>query len=82
MSDLIIKDVDDNLIHKLKEQVQSHGVPIEEEVKNLLNHALVQDKIYRENEDDLLILANTIREKNAHRQKTDSTNLIREDRVL
>ncbi len=81
MSDLLIKNLDEKFMQQLENNAVQKGVPVEEEVKSILYHALNSDKKdHVDKEDELLALADSIRQKNAHRQKTDCVTLIRESR--
>ena len=78
MKSLVLTNVDDKVFDVLKTNAEIHGVTPEEEAVSVLeNHFSLpnQDKKAKARE-----FLNAFREQNAHLQKTDSVQLIREDR--
>lgn len=77
MSDLLIKDIDEEVVKELSANALKYGKSIEEYAKDLLvEKVTLTTKISKE---DLFIFAEEFRKK-VGPQKTDSTLLIREDR--
>ena len=77
MTDFVIKDMDPSLRERLEQSAAVHGVTPEEEAKNSQSVApprriMSQEEVFRRLDDR--------RKKYAHLQKSDSVDLIREDR--
>ncbi len=77
MSDLILRDVDEYLIQKLTAQATAQGTSVEEYAKTVLTSQTPPPK--RLSRAELVRKADEFRKK-VGPQKTDSTQLIREDR--
>lgn len=77
MSDLLIKDIDENIIKKLTSFAEIYGKSVEDYAKDLLVEKVNIPK--RMNRDEFRKYAEAFREK-VGPQKTDSAILIREDR--
>ncbi len=78
MSKFVIQDMDEDLMNRLEKTAALNGISPEEEAKKILNSLLPQ--ISSESKEKHLSRVKALREKNAHLQKTDSVDLIREDR--
>lgn len=75
MSDLVLRDLDERLLEQLHQNAAWHGLTIEEEVKKIIDTVLVSSS-----KAGILERARAIRERNAHLQKTNTLELLREDR--
>lgn len=76
MGELLIKNIDNELLEQIKQNAELHGVSLEEEAKFLLDQAIDRKKGDRE---EIVKWANDFRKK-VGPQKSDSVDLIREDR--
>ena len=76
MPQLLISDIDDTAYKVLQECANSHGVSIEDEARNILFKSISSKKSKLE----ILQRARASRHKTAHKQKTNTLELIREDR--
>ncbi len=76
MPELMIKDIDEETVQRLKHRAIFHGVTLEEEAKDILTRTIGHKKLSR---DEFIQKAEELR-KMAGPQKTDSVDLIREDR--
>jgi plasmid stability protein len=74
MGQLIVRDVDDALIRRLKERAARHGRSMEAEHRRLLEAALNPPS------DDFFEQAAKLRDETAGTVQTDSADLIRADR--
>lgn len=75
MANLHVRNVEDEIIRRLKDQATRHGRSAEAEHREILRQALSDDKSRRFDE-----LAAQIRELLKGRKYTPSEDLIREDR--
>ena len=75
MSELVIRDMDSHLLDRIHQTAILHGVSVEDEVKKILDTA-----INTPSPNTALDRARAIRERNAHLQKTNTLDLLREDR--
>lgn len=75
MNELVIHNVEDNLLNKLHQNVAQHGISVEDEVKNILN-SVIEENSRR----SVLSRVRAIRKRNEHLQKTNTLDLLREDR--
>ena len=73
MARVIVRNLDDRIVAALKEQAKRHGRSLEQELRQILAGAV------RPSRADALRVADEIR-RSAPPQRTDSTDLIREDR--
>jgi len=76
VGELLIKNIDNELLEQIKQNAELHGVSLEEEAKFLLDQAIDRKKGDRE---EIVKWANDFRKK-VGPQKSDSVDLIREDR--
>ncbi len=76
MSELLIKEIDENVLNHLQEQAMMHGQSVEEYAKDMLISKTEGKRISKE---EFIKFANEFRKK-VGPQKSDSTQLIREDR--
>lgn len=76
---LILNNIDEDVFTTLELHASLHGVTPEVEAKNLLKFSLSSKRIPHSREQHLARIR-AIRDKNAHLQKTDSVDLLREDR--
>ncbi len=76
MPELMIKDIDEEIVQRLKHRAIFHGVTVEEEAKDILTQTIGYKRLSRE---EFIQKATELREM-AGPQKTDSIDLIREDR--
>ncbi len=76
MGELILRDIDETILSRLKEMAKSSGVSVEEEAKNIISNSIPKEHTREE----AIAYLDEIREKYAHLQTTDSVDLIREDR--
>lgn len=76
MGKLTLTNLDDELLKRLTILADLHGVSLEEEAKKLLEQSVMRRKTSRE---DMIKRINEFR-KRIGPQKTDSVDLIREDR--
>jgi plasmid stability protein len=77
MSDLLIKDIDEEVVKELSENALKFGKSIEDYAKALLVEKVTPSK--KMSKEELFKFAEEFRKK-VGPQKTDSTLLIREDR--
>lgn len=75
MSEIVLRDVDRDLLDRIHQNAILHGVTVEDEVKEILHSA-----IENVSQNSVLQRARAIRERNAHLQKTNTLDLLREDR--
>ncbi|RJP26763.1 MAG: plasmid stabilization protein [Candidatus Omnitrophota bacterium] len=76
MGELLIKDLDERLIHQLQNRASARHASLEEEVRDILMEA-IKPPI-----NELAKKATAFRERTAERQKTNSLDLLREDRTI
>ena len=74
MAQLIVRNVDDDLVNRLKRRALKHGRPMEAEHRAILENAL------RLPVEDFVAMADAVSARTRGRIETDSTDLIREDR--
>lgn len=74
MAQVLVRDVDDKVIERLKARAKQSGRSLQVELKMILEQAARQDMI------DARRLAERIRKKLSGRVHSDSVELIREDR--
>ena len=75
MSELVIRNMDETVLEQLHQKAAMHGITVEEEVKMILVSA-----IGAASQKSVLERARAIRKRNAHLQKTNTLDLLREDR--
>jgi len=75
MSSILVRDLDDNIVGKLKTIAKNHGRSLQGEVKAILTDAIS----FLSMEEAASVVAGW-RKKLKGRQFSDSANLIREDR--
>ena len=101
MSELLIRNLDDDLLSRIQRNAEVHGWTVEEEVKTILERAapirrskeeaIARLRALREknahlqtsdnrSEKSVLERARAIRKRYAHLQKTNTLDLLREDR--
>lgn len=73
---LTIKD--EKILQKLKQSASLHGTSLEEEANNILTQGLLSNQFM--SKEEAINYCKGLRKKYAHLQKTDSVDLIREDR--
>ncbi len=74
MAQILIRNIDDEVLNRLKLRAQQNGRSLQAEVKMILDQAAQVDlKTAR-------LMAARIRERLAGRAKTDSADLLREER--
>ena len=74
MAQIVIRNIDDGAIRRLKTRARRNGVSLERELRTILTEIARLDRVgFRER-------AATFRRKLAGRRHSDSTALIREDR--
>jgi len=78
MNQLVINNIDDALLARLKQSAAARGVSTDEQVKTILDQWLIEIRFASKK--DLLTEMDEILEKYAHLQKTDSVELLRKDR--
>lgn len=76
MSKVTLHDIDKILLDNLNRKAESDGLSIEDEIKAILTRSVLPTLSKEESINNLLI----IRDAYAHRQLSDSVDLIREDR--
>jgi plasmid stability protein len=74
MAQLLVRNIDDSVVSRLKEHARRHGRSLQAEVKSILERAS-QNDLERARK-----VANRIRRRIGRRQQTDSAVLLREDR--
>ncbi len=74
MGQILVRDLNDNVIERLKKQAKNDGRSLQSEVKHILEQAARADVQATRK------LANDIRKRFKGRKLTDSADLIREDR--
>ena len=74
MAEVLIRNLSDSVVQCLREQASSHGNSLEDELRAILTNAAQRDL------SELRRKAVAIRNKTANRQKTNSLDLLREDR--
>jgi plasmid stability protein len=74
MAQLLVRKLDDDLVVRLKARAAEHGRSAEAEHRAILQQAL------RPKDDDFWARADEFRRRTAGKMKTDSTDLIREER--
>jgi len=74
MARILIRDLDDETVKRLKDRARRHGRSLEGEARQILTHAAGISF------DDAQKLARQWHEKLAHRKLPDSTGLVHEDR--
>lgn len=79
MSELLITDLDENLKQRLLQSAWLKGTTPSEEAKNILDRVLPLRDAMPLNREELIRKADEISRKTGN-QKTDSVQLIREDR--
>jgi ribosomal protein S21 len=74
MAQVIVRNIDDAAIRKLKRLAEREGTPLETKLRGLIVREANSDRLaFRER-------ARALRQKVAGRRHSDSTTLIREDR--
>ena len=74
MAQILVRNLDNNVVARLKKRAQREGRSLQSEAKVILEQAAQADMEYA------LELANAIRSKFTGRKFQNSTDLIREDR--
>jgi len=74
MAQVLVRDVDDKVVERLKARAKQSGRSLQVELKTILEHAAGPDRA------DLIKAAARMRRKLAGRKHSDSTVLIAEDR--
>jgi plasmid stability protein len=74
MAQVVIRNIDDAVIHRLRMRAERHGVSLERELRTILAEAARLDRMGFAEE------AGAFRRKLAGRKHSDSTALIRHDR--
>jgi len=74
MPNILIRDVSQKTVNKLKERARQHNRSLQEEVKHLVEETV------KTNEEVALLLARTIRASFGRKTFSDSAELLREDR--
>jgi plasmid stability protein len=74
MAQLLVRNLDETVVSRLKDQARRHGRSLQAEVKGILERAA------RTDHERALKAADLIRRRINRRQRTDSVDLIREDR--
>jgi plasmid stability protein len=74
MAQLLVRNLEDAVVARLKKQAQQHGRSLQAEVKCILERASHMDL------DQARKVAERIRRRLNYRQQSDSVDLIREDR--
>ena len=75
MAELILQNLDEEILERLRQTAAEHGTTAEEEAKSILSSA-----IGRSSKLKALEWARSIRQRNAHLQKTNTLDLLREAR--
>ena len=75
MADILLRDLDPQVVKRLKEKAKSNRRSLQGEVKAVLEQAAAQLSM-----DEARAMAESVRERFKGRQFSDSTALIREDR--
>ncbi len=75
MPDVLVRDVDENALERLKQRAKSHGRSLGVELKSILEQAAKQTDLATARE-----LAERMSRSLEGRQHTDSAQLLREDR--
>ncbi len=78
MKAIVISNLDEQVFELLKLNADLHGVSPEEEAKSMLEQNLIPNQTNKKQKAREFL--KQFRLENAHRQKTDSVHLIREDR--
>lgn len=78
MSDLVLKDMDEQIVQCLADEAVLYGKSVEDYVKDVVI-SQVKSPLKKYTRDEFIKFAEKMREINGP-QKTDSTLLIREDR--
>jgi antitoxin FitA len=74
MAQVLIRNLDDGVVQRLKERAAAQGRSLEQELRTILTGAA------RLNEEEFLHRAAELRARQGDRPQTDSAILIREDR--
>jgi plasmid stability protein len=74
MADLVIRNVDEELLHSLEFKAQSKKIPLEEYIKSVLRESS------RMTMEEYAETVQKIRESTRNPQSSDSVRLLREDR--
>jgi len=74
MAQVLIRNLDDAVVQRLKDRASARGWSLEQELRTILTGAARMD------EEEFLRRAAELRAQQGDRPQTDSANLIREDR--
>lgn len=74
MAQVLVRNLSEDVVLRLKQRASNLGISLEEELRIILTDAAKPDMA------EFINLAASIRSKNRPDQKTDSVDLIREDR--
>lgn len=74
MAQVVIRNIEDEAIHRLKRQAERKGVSLERELRTIITDAARADRT------GFRLRATAFRRKLAGRRHSDSTRLIRTDR--
>jgi plasmid stability protein len=74
MAQILVRDLDEDVVERLKKRAQKDGRSLQSEVKSILEQAAGLDMQAARK------LVNAIRKKFKNRKMTDSADLVREDR--
>ena len=75
MSQVLVRNLPIEVVRKLKMRARQHGRSLQEELKNILEQAAQQNK------KDVQAKVNEVRKLFAGRKFSDSSDLIRQDRL-
>lgn len=75
MGQVLVRNLPTEVVRKLKMRARQHGRSLQEELKNILEHAAQQNK------KDVQAKVNEVRKLFAGRKFSDSSDLIRQDRA-
>ena len=75
MSQVLVRNLPTEVVRKLKMRARQHGRSLQEELKNILEQAAQQNK------KDVQAKVNEVRKLFAGRKFSDSSDLIRQDRL-
>jgi len=74
MAQVIVRNIEDDVVRALKERAKLKGISLEQELREILRSAA------RPKPEDLVALADRVRELTPDVDQWDSTALVREDR--
>jgi plasmid stability protein len=79
MPSILVRDLEKDVVNQLKKAAREHGRSLQAEVKSLIHDAVLRQPITM---DEFWKRAEAIRKRTRGRTKTDSVDLVREDRDL